>query len=109
MGGGYYQFQSPQLRVMPIKNLDTAQQNALIDVVDKILDLTKERDYMQNSAKQVQVKELERQIDQMVHKLYGLTEEEIKTVEEQTSVSVATKSILESTSPTELTEQHTIS
>ncbi len=109
MGGGYYQFQSPQLRVMPIKNLDTAQQNALIDIVDKILDLTKERDYMQNSAKQEQVKELERQIDQMVYKLYGLTEEEIKTVEEQTSVSVATKSILESTPPTELTEQHTIS
>lgn len=31
---------------------------------------------------QARVKEYERQIDQMVYKLYGLTKEEIKIVEE---------------------------
>jgi hypothetical protein len=36
---------------------------------------------LQNTAKRAQVKELERQIDQMVYKLYGLTEEEVKIVE----------------------------
>jgi len=37
-------------------------------------------DYLENPQKQAKVKELERQIDQMVYKLYGLTEEEIRTV-----------------------------
>ena len=31
----------------------------------------------------IKVKEYERQIDQMVYKLYGLTEEEIKIVENE--------------------------
>ena len=34
-----------------------------------------------NLAKQAKVKELERQIDQMVYELYGLTGEEIAVVE----------------------------
>ena len=35
----------------------------------------------ENFTKQAKVKELERQIDQMVYKLYGLTDEEIKVIE----------------------------
>lgn len=38
-------------------------------------------DYLSNAAKQAKVKELERQIDQMVYELYGLTPEEIAAVE----------------------------
>jgi hypothetical protein len=49
--------------------------------VDKILAITKDEDYLQNSQKQAQAKVLEREIDQMVYKLYGLTEEEIRIVE----------------------------
>jgi len=41
-------------------------------------------DYLQNSTKQAQVKEYEKQIDQMVYDLYGLTKEEIKIIEEET-------------------------
>jgi len=52
-----------------------------IDLVDKILAITKDDDYLQNKEKQAKVKEYERQIDQMVYKLYGLTEEEITIVE----------------------------
>jgi len=37
--------------------------------------------YLQNPAKQAKVKEYEKQIDQMVYKLYGLIPEEIKIVE----------------------------
>jgi len=47
----------------------------------KILSLTQSEDYLENPQKQARVKEYERQIDQMVYKLYGLTEEEIKIVE----------------------------
>ena len=47
----------------------------------KILTITNASDYLQNPAKQAQVKEYEKQIDRMVYELYGLTEEEIKIVE----------------------------
>jgi len=46
-----------------------------------ILAITKDDDYLQNAPKQAQVKALEREIDQMVYQLYGLTEEEIRIVE----------------------------
>jgi hypothetical protein len=46
-----------------------------------VLDITKDADYLSNPTKQARVKELERQIDQMVYELYGLTEEEIAVVE----------------------------
>ena len=39
------------------------------------------QDYLNNSTKQAKVKEYESQIDQMVYKLYDLTDEEIKIVE----------------------------
>jgi len=36
---------------------------------------------MNGSAKQAQVPEYEKQIDQLVYKFYGLTDEEIETIE----------------------------
>ena len=52
----------------------------------KILAITKDNDYLQNLTKRTQVKEYERQIDQMVYELYGLTEEEIRIVEEENDI-----------------------
>jgi len=49
--------------------------------VNEILSITKDEDYQNSTAKQAKVKELERQIDQMVYELYGLTPEEIAVVE----------------------------
>jgi len=49
--------------------------------VNKILSLTQSKDYLESSQKQARVKEYERQIDQLVYKLYDLTDEEIKIVE----------------------------
>ena len=57
-------------------------QKSIIILVDKILAITKDTDYPDNPSNQSQVKEYEHQIDQMVYKLYGLTEEEIKIVED---------------------------
>jgi type II restriction/modification system DNA methylase subunit YeeA len=42
---------------------------------------TQDDDYLQNAQKQEKVKEYERQIDQLVYKLYDLTDDEIKIVE----------------------------
>ena len=49
--------------------------------MDKILSITKAGDYLQNPAKQTQVREYEKQIDQLVYNLYNLTPAEIKVVE----------------------------
>ncbi|MEJ5273530.1 MAG: hypothetical protein WH035_05325, partial [Spirochaetota bacterium] len=50
-------------------------------LANKILYLTKSPDYETNYQKQEKVKELEKQIDQFVYKLYNLSEEEIKIIE----------------------------
>lgn len=51
------------------------------DLVFKILSITQSPYYEENLQKQAQVKNLEKQIDSLVYKLYGLTEEEIKIIE----------------------------
>ena len=48
-------------------------------LVDLFLSLTQSEDYLEDQQKQTKVKEYERQIDQLVYKLCGLREEEIKS------------------------------
>jgi adenine-specific DNA-methyltransferase len=50
-------------------------------LVDRILAITTDEDYLQNPRGEAKVKELERQIDQLVYQLYGLTKEEIAIIE----------------------------
>jgi len=69
------------LKNIPLKEISVDDQKPFIDLVDKILAITKDDDYLENPAKQAKVHEYEYQIDQMVYKLYDLTEEEIKIVE----------------------------
>jgi len=70
-----------KLRQFPIKIPTAEKKNIFINIVDKILSITKDAGYLQNPAKQAQVKEYEDQIDQLVYQLYDLTEEEIRIVE----------------------------
>ncbi|MBE3128896.1 MAG: Eco57I restriction-modification methylase domain-containing protein [Actinobacteria bacterium] len=67
---------------LPIPNIPEAGQKPFIELVDRILVITKDSDYLKNPAKQARVHDYERQINEMVYKLYGLTEEEIKIIEE---------------------------
>jgi hypothetical protein len=69
------------LKKLPLKNINKQYQDPFIKVVNKILAITKSDDYLTNHNKQTILKEYEKQIDQMVYKLYGLTDEEIKIVE----------------------------
>jgi len=76
----------PQIRIkgidsIPIKHISMGEQKPFIGIVDKILAITQDSTYLQDVLKQAKVKECERQIDQMVYKLYGLTQEEINIVE----------------------------
>lgn len=71
-----------KLRSFPIKKTSNDEQESFIEIVDKIMLVTKDDDYPENEKAQAKVKEYERQIDQMVYELYGLTKEEIKVVED---------------------------
>lgn len=66
------------LRQLPIKYLKN--QKSFIEIVDKILAITKSGDYLENPAKKEEVIKYEKQIDQMVYKLYALTDEEIDII-----------------------------
>jgi len=69
---------------MPIKRITPQTQPIAIQIeslVSQILSFTQSDDYLENSKKQAEVKELENQIDRLVYKLYGLTEEEIKMLD----------------------------
>jgi len=74
-------FQTP-LSEIPIKEISSSQQTPFINLVNQILAITKDADYLENPDKQAKVKTLENQIDQLVYKLYDLTPEEIKIVED---------------------------
>ena len=73
------------LRNLPIPEVDINRQKPVTDLVDKILAITKDGDYLENSFKQSQVKKYEKQIDQLVYQLYGLSDKEIKIVEGEKS------------------------
>lgn len=75
-------FYPDDFRNLPIADISKSAQQEFSDLVDKILVITEMADYLSNSGKQAKVQEYEKQIDQLVYKLYGLTLEEIKIVEE---------------------------
>ena len=69
------------LDTLPIKKAAPSVQKPLVALVDKILSITKDSNYLENSEKQAKVRDYEKQIGQLVYKLYALTPEEIKIVE----------------------------
>ena len=69
------------LKLLPIREVGGQLQKPFIDLAEKILKITKEEDYLQNPAKQAKVLDIEHQIDKLVYKLYGLTEEEQEIVQ----------------------------
>ena len=81
LAGGYIRISEREISQIPIPKISNLQQNMLMELVDKILAITKDDDYLQNTAKQAKVREYEKQIDLLVYKLYGLTPEEIEIVE----------------------------
>ncbi len=70
----------------PIPNTDKIGHNTMIKLVDQMLELHKQRASAKTDhdkiATQRQIDATDRQIDLLVYELYGLTEEDIKIVEE---------------------------
>lgn len=65
------------VRGLLIKNINPEKQKLFIHIVDQILIITDTNDYLDNSEKQTRVKELEKEINQLLYTLYELTETEI--------------------------------
>jgi len=94
MRGGYYSFESRFIRHLPIRTTnpsdpsDKARQDKMIALVPRMLDLHKQLVAAKNpndkTRLQREIEATDRQIDQLVYELYGLTEEEIEIVEEAT-------------------------
>jgi len=75
------------LSEIPIKKANNNIQDKFITVVDKILDITKQENYLENIDSQNKVKEYEKQIDIMVYKLYELTYEEVQIIDKNFKLS----------------------
>lgn len=74
-------FKSIYLNEIPFPDLAHDDGSKLIELVNNILDFTKNNNFANKSAIEGQIADLKNRIDQIVYELYGLTEEEIKIVE----------------------------
>ena len=81
MQGNNFQIDKEPLLNIPIVKPEKDKQRPFINLVDRILVITKDDDYLQNPAKQEKVHEYECQIDQMVYKFYNLESEDIAIIE----------------------------
>ena len=65
---------------VPIKKIWEEKQKLIIELVDRILEITKKSFYDPKNPPKEQL-DLEKEIDRIVYELYGLSEEEIEVVE----------------------------
>jgi hypothetical protein len=72
--GGFYAYKSQFLNLLPISRKFSAYEDEIANSVNKVFAAKRKDAEADTSA-------LEREIDALVYRLYGLTEEEIKVVE----------------------------
>jgi TaqI-like C-terminal specificity domain len=92
--GGYFVFKTHYLRPFPIRLInfasptDRAIHDQVVELVEYTLQLhqqmTTARTGHEQTAVQRQIEAIDRQIDQLVYQLYGLTAEEVNIVEQAT-------------------------
>ena len=79
--GGRIIFKTIYMSKVPIPDVKNETASNIKIKTEQILAITKSADYLQNPDKQAKVKEYEKQIDELVYKLYDLKSEEIKIIE----------------------------
>ena len=77
--GGFLEYKP--MYISPLAIPEQPDKEEISTLVDHILSLTDDENYLTNTAKQTKVKEYEREIDQLVYRLYRLTPEEIAIIE----------------------------
>lgn len=70
------------LEELPIIEVSEAERRYFDNLVEEILAITRDGNYLQNPTKQAKVKELEHKIDQGIYRLYDLTTEEVALIGE---------------------------
>lgn len=90
--GGYFRMKTAYLNPFPIRTIDfsnpadVARHDRMVSLVERMLDLHKQlaatKGEHERTLLQRQIEATDRQIDALVYELYGLTEEEIRIVEE---------------------------
>ena len=93
LAGGYMRVGPPQLRTVPlawpVDSADKARHDKMVELVQRMLDLHEQlaaaKTEHEKTVLQRQIAVTDRQIDQLVYELYGLTEKEISIVEEAMS------------------------
>jgi hypothetical protein len=74
-------FTKDMINNLPIPEISDKDQKNLVSISEKIPPIATSDDYQKNKEKQAKVHDLEHQIDELVYKLYGLTDDEITIVE----------------------------
>ena len=92
--GGYFALNKQYIERLPIRTInfddpaDVARHDQIVSLVDQMLELNKKlaESKMPQTTEMLkrQIESTDRQIDQLVYKLYDLTDEEIKIVESET-------------------------
>lgn len=78
-------FNKDMINNFPIPKIENLEM--ILNIIDKILEITQSEDYLENKEKQDVVKEYEKQIDIMVYKLYDLTYQEVLTIDKNFELS----------------------
>jgi len=92
--GGYFAFKTDYLKPFPVRGIDFSnstdktRHDRMVELVDSMLklhrDLQATKTDHEKSLIQRQIDATDKQIDQLVYELYGLTAKEIRIVEEAT-------------------------
>ncbi len=86
--GGYYSYENRFIKNVPIKTLNSEQEKEIIRLVNKMLSLNKRLNELgdKKTDKVTKLKEeiskTDAEIDELVYKIYGITDKEKKIIEE---------------------------
>jgi len=93
--GGYYAYSRQYIEKLPIRTIDfsdpadAARHNRMVSLVEEMLDLherlAEAREPQIRTILERRIEAVDRRIDEVVYELYGLTDEEIRIVEEGTA------------------------
>lgn len=88
VGGGYLDLRGTQIVELPVKIIPERQQRPFIELVDKMLSLNKRLNEIgdkktdERAKIEEKIKKTDAEIDELIYKLYGITESERKIIEE---------------------------
>jgi hypothetical protein len=81
--GGGINFTAQLVENLPLPSIDDEEKKKLGGLADCILKIVESEKWLNKTSEKAKINDYEKQIDQLVYKLYDLTEDEIKIVERE--------------------------